>query len=65
MGALLQKSYGELEERVIERTIELEKLASENERHYEEAKVGVQTRDEFMSIASHELKIPINDFKRA
>ena len=59
MGAMLQKSYGELELRVKERTAELAQLASENKKLYEEAKAAVLLRDEFLSIASHELKTPL------
>lgn len=59
MGEMLTESYRSLEERVRERTAELEKLASENSRLYEEAKAAVQTRDEFLSIASHELRTPL------
>ncbi len=45
MGEMLQKSYSELEARVEERTAELAK--------------AVRARDEFLSIASHELKTPL------
>jgi signal transduction histidine kinase len=59
MGEMLQKSYGDLEKRVNERTSDLKKMATENERLYEEAKAAVLIRDEFLSIASHELKTPL------
>ncbi len=52
MGDLLQKSYSELETRVEERTGALSKLVEENARL-------VQTRDEFISVASHELRTPM------
>lgn len=45
MGQMLKKSYGELERRVEERTSELEK--------------ALRARDDFLSIASHELKTPL------
>jgi two-component system, sensor histidine kinase len=45
MGALLKNSYEALEERVNERTLELYR--------------AVESREEFLSIASHELKTPL------
>lgn len=52
MGELLQKSYSDLEDKVKERTRELSQMA-------EKANTAVNTRDEFISIASHELKTPL------
>jgi two-component system, sensor histidine kinase len=49
MGEMLRKSYGELETRVRQRTEELAK--------------ALTIRDEFISIASHELKTPITSLK--
>ncbi len=49
MGDLLEKSYTDLEQRVRERTAELDR--------------AVKARDEFLSIASHELKTPLSSLK--
>ncbi len=59
MGDLLQKSYGDLERRVAERTVELSTMAAENVKLYEEARAAVIVREDFLSIASHELKTPL------
>jgi len=59
MGAMLKKSYGELEQRVQERTTELAKLAAENKDLYHETNKALLLRDQFLSLASHELKTPI------
>lgn len=59
MGQMLQKSYSDLELRVQERTSELAKMNEDNARLYEEAKSAVKSREEFLSIASHELKTPL------
>ncbi len=59
MGGLLEVSYRDLEGQILERTRKLEEIARENERLYEEAKTAVSMRDEFFSIASHELRTPI------
>jgi signal transduction histidine kinase len=59
MGVLLERSYSDLEQRVRQRTAELERLAQENARLYEAASNAVTMRDEFFSIASHELRTPL------
>lgn len=59
MGRTIQSSQGELERKIEDRTSQLREVARENELLYEEAKRAVKTRDEFFSIASHELKTPI------
>jgi two-component system, sensor histidine kinase len=59
MGKLLERSYKDLEVRVAERTRELSSMAAENERLYKQAAEAVKSRDEFMSIATHELKSPL------
>ncbi|MDR3608134.1 MAG: HAMP domain-containing sensor histidine kinase [Oligoflexia bacterium] len=59
MGQLLSETYNELENRVQARTLELRNLAEENARLYTEAQDALYHRDEFLSIASHELKTPI------
>jgi len=48
-----------LEARVQERTAQLEKLATENAELARTAQEAVRVRDEFISIASHELRNPL------
>ncbi len=59
MGTLIAESQAELEKKVQERTLKLDQIAKENERLYQEASAAVKMRDEFLSIASHELKTPL------
>jgi two-component system, sensor histidine kinase len=66
MGDMLQKSYNELkeshrdlEEKVRVRTQELAEIAKVNEELYIKARNAVKIRDEFLSVASHELRTPI------
>ena len=59
MGAMLRKSYTELEARVQERTAELGRMVEQNGALYEKTKAALDTRDEFLSVASHELKTPL------
>lgn len=49
MGEMIQASHGDLERRVRERTLELEK--------------AIRARDEFVSIVSHELNTPLSAMK--
>ena len=59
MGEMLGRSYAELEVRVKERTAELEGIARDNARLYEVAQRALLAREDFLSIASHELKTPL------
>ena len=59
MRDLLERSYSDLERRVDERTRALAQLANENANLYQKAKGALKTRDEFLSVASHELKTPL------
>ena len=59
MGEMLGRSYAELEVRVKERTAELEGIARENARLYEVAQRALRAREDFLSIASHELNTPL------
>jgi signal transduction histidine kinase len=59
MKDLLQKFYADLESRVHERTKELSMLARENKALYEQASSAAQYREEFLCVASHELKTPL------
>lgn len=59
MGELLQKTYADLEQKIRERTLELCEIAVENKKLFEDAKNAVKMRDQFLSIASHELRTPI------
>jgi signal transduction histidine kinase/integral membrane sensor domain MASE1 len=55
----LGRSYGRMELALFEELARRAAGAIENARLYREAREAVQARDEFLSIASHELKTPL------
>ncbi len=59
MGQLLDQSYRDMESKVQDRTHDLSEMVAKNISLYEQAKKAVQMRDDFMAIASHELKTPL------
>ncbi|HYI02945.1 MEDS domain-containing protein [Hyalangium sp.] len=55
----LRRLNEELEHRVVERTAALEAALQERQRAEQEALAAVRVREEFLSMASHELKTPL------
>jgi signal transduction histidine kinase len=57
------RSYGREDQEVMEELARRAGLAIENARLYDEAREAIHLRDEFLSIASHELKTPLTSLR--
>jgi len=60
MAGELKVSYATLEQKVKDKTGELEKANSELEQAYRSLLVANKAKDEFLSVMSHELRTPLN-----
>jgi signal transduction histidine kinase len=60
MAAELKVSYATLEQKVKDKTGELEKANSQLEQAYRSLLMANKAKDEFLSVMSHELRTPLN-----
>jgi signal transduction histidine kinase len=60
MAGELKLSYATLEQKVKDKTGELEKANSDLEQAYRSLLVATKAKDEFLSVMSHELRTPLN-----